>query len=135
MEIIDGADDSLQLFDKANAFLVMYWIDSVESFQEAKRRLQLIKKHKMDDWNEMMLPFHLIICGNKMDLGAYRQVPYKEGAALGKEWNCSFVETSAKMVDANVSEPFYQLARMFMDSRNSKDIDNRRFSSCSCMVL
>ena len=41
------------------------------------------------------IPF--VIVGNKVDLHAQRQISTADGAKLAKEWQCGFVEVSAKL--------------------------------------
>ncbi|CDI98235.1 Ras protein Rap 1b [Echinococcus multilocularis] len=52
----------------------------------------------------------IVLVGNKCDLEDARAVGKEEGQKLARQWNCSFMETSAKS-KINVSEVFYDLVR------------------------
>jgi GTPase SAR1 family protein len=50
-----------------------------------------------------------ILIGNKSDCQDQRVISYEEGAALAKEYNINFFETSAKQ-DLNVEKAFITIA-------------------------
>ncbi|XP_038643207.1 GTP-binding protein Rit1-like [Scyliorhinus canicula] len=72
-------------------FIICYSITDRRSFQEAVEFKQLIYRvrHTYD------IP--VVLVGNKTDLGNLRQVSKEEGAALSREFNCPFFETSAAL--------------------------------------
>uniref|UniRef100_UPI00398F4EEB GTP-binding protein Rit1-like n=1 Tax=Pristiophorus japonicus TaxID=55135 RepID=UPI00398F4EEB len=72
-------------------FIICYSITDRRSFQEAVEFKQLIYRvrHTYD------IP--VVLVGNKSDLCNLRQVSKDEGAALAREFNCPFLETSAAL--------------------------------------
>lgn len=50
----------------------------------------------------------IVLVGNKCDLEDERAVGKEEGQKLARQWNCTFMETSAKL-KINVSEVSYFL--------------------------
>ena len=47
----------------------------------------------------------IVVVGNKSDLHIQRQVTAEEGKALQQEWNCAWIETSARH-NENVAKAF-----------------------------
>lgn len=72
-------------------FIICYSITDRRSFHESLEFKQLIYRvrHTHD------IP--VVLVGNKSDLGPARQVSKEEGAALAREFNCPFYETSAAL--------------------------------------
>ncbi len=60
----------------------------------------------------------LILVGNKTDLENERAVSREAGQALASQWNCPFVETSAK-IRANVTE--VKKTKQSLSSQNKFD--------------
>ena len=60
----------------------------------------------------------VMIMGNKADLYQKREVTYEEGAALAKEYNVPFMETSAKS-GLNVNDGFLKMAKAIYDKQKS----------------
>lgn len=85
-------------------FLLVYSITSKSSFEEIATFHQQILRVKDKDY------FPIIVVANKCDLETERQVTSQEGRDLAKEWQCRFIETSAKQ-KINVDESFYNLVR------------------------
>jgi len=52
----------------------------------------------------------MVLCGNKCDIPAEREVSTDVAKELARQWNIPFFETSAKE-RINVEEAFYQLVR------------------------
>jgi len=74
----------------------------------------------------------LVICGNKCDLDAERQVSKTEGQDLAKGFDCPFLETSAK-ARINVEEGFFALVREIRKQNNTgtgKKKDNKKKPGC-----
>ncbi|GAA97719.1 uncharacterized protein L969DRAFT_106098 [Mixia osmundae IAM 14324] len=80
-------------------WVLVYSIASRASFN----MLRVIRDKILDARGEETIP--LVIVGNKLDLETQRQVPKEEARKLAQEWNCVFIETSAKDND-NVAKVF-----------------------------
>ncbi|CAN6666359.1 ras-like protein 1 [Trichomonascus vanleenenianus] len=93
-----------QYMRTGEGFLLVYSITSRSSFEEVAAFYQQILRVKDRD------QFPVVIVGNKSDLETERQVSYEEGMQLARQFNCKFIETSAKH-RINVEEGFYQLVR------------------------
>lgn len=80
-----------------NGYVLVYSISSKSSFDMIK----IIRDKILDFTGLETVP--CVIVGNKTDLNIQRQVSTEEGKELAQQWNCPFVETSAKH-DENVCE-------------------------------
>lgn len=91
-----------------NGYVLVYSISSKSSFDMIK----IIRDKILDFTGLETVP--CVIVGNKSDLNIQRQVTTQEGLELAQQWNCPFVETSAKH-DENVCKylPFYECPRKF----------------------
>lgn len=78
-----------------NGYVLVYSISSRSSFDMIK----IIRDKILDFTGLETVP--CVIVGNKTDLNIQRQVSTQEGQDLASQWNCPFVETSAKH-DENV---------------------------------
>lgn len=93
-----------QYMRTGEGFLLVYSIDSRQSFEEIRTfQQQILRVKDRDD-------FPIIIVGNKCDLESDRVVSEAEGRAMAQQFKCSFMETSAKK-RVNVEESFYELVR------------------------
>ena len=100
-----------------HGFVLVYSITSQATFEdihgyyERIMKVKDIETHVGKDSNEFRWWWHffvqgkppLILVGNKTDLEAERTVSREAGQTLANQWNCTFVETSAKS-RANVTE-------------------------------
>ncbi|CAG8774490.1 6507_t:CDS:2, partial [Cetraspora pellucida] len=93
-----------QYMRTGEGFLLVYSITSRNSFDEISTFHQQILRVKDKDY------FPTIVVANKCDLEMERQVSGQEGRELAKNFNCRFIETSAKQ-RINVDEAFYNLVR------------------------
>lgn len=93
-----------QYMRTGEGFLLVYSIDSKQSFEEIRTFQQQILRVKDKDY------FPIIIIGNKCDLEQDRVVSKEEGMALARSFGCKFMETSAKQ-RINVEQGFYELVR------------------------
>ncbi|KAL2918254.1 GTP-binding protein [Polyrhizophydium stewartii] len=95
-EIIDTAgQDEFSLLNSKHAigihgYVLVYSIASRQSFEICKILRDKILDFTGIDW----VP--IVLVANKVDLHAQRQVPTEEAQAIAAEWNCSYIETSAK---------------------------------------
>jgi GTPase SAR1 family protein len=77
----------------------------------------------------------LILVGNKKDLADERQVGVEETDVVSAELGCGYVETSAKD-NTNIDQVFGEiLARSFGGCSSSKEIEEKRSSSRTLMLL
>ncbi|KAF2078280.1 hypothetical protein CYY_000372 [Polysphondylium violaceum] len=112
--IIDGKEIKLEIMDTAGqeeyssgvqdksirqgeGFVCVYSITSRESFQKIKDLRERVVWAKDQD----KIP--MIIVGNKADIEKERQVSTAEGKALAAEFDCQFIETSAK-TNSNIQQ-------------------------------
>ncbi|KAI8322889.1 ras-domain-containing protein [Martensiomyces pterosporus] len=93
-----------QYMRTGEGFLLVYSITSRNSYEEMPTFQQQILRVKDRDY------FPMIICANKCDLEAERQVGAQEGQEMARAFGCPFLETSAK-TKVNVDEAFYTLVR------------------------
>lgn len=93
-----------QYMRTGEGFLLVYSITSRQSFEEIQQFEQQILRVKDKDY------FPIILVGNKCDLEGDRMVSREEGAALARQFNCGFIETSAKS-RVNVDNAFFELVR------------------------
>ncbi len=97
-----------QYMRTGEGFLLVYSIISRSSFDEIKTFHQQILRVKDKDW------FPVVLVANKSDLEAERVVSQQEGQELAKQFNCQFLETSARH-RTNVDESFLALVRAIRD--------------------
>ena len=101
-----------QYIHLAEGFILIYSITSRESFDNLGFHYNKIKDIKDNE------PTALVLVGNKCDLQTQRQISKEEGEELAKEFNCPFVEISAKE-RRNIDESFSQLMRIMKENRNN----------------
>lgn len=78
------------------------------------------------------VPF--ILVGNKVDLAHLRKVSSSEAQALASEWNCPYIETSAK-TRHNVEQVYTVLMRQIRDRKlKQQNSSNPEKNSC-CVIL
>ncbi|KZF23156.1 ras small monomeric GTPase [Xylona heveae TC161] len=95
-----------QYMRTGEGFLLVYSINSRQSYEEISVFQQQILRVKDKDY------FPMIVVGNKSDLEMEggREVSKQAGEELARQFNCSFIETSAKL-RINVDEAFHNLVR------------------------
>jgi small GTP-binding protein len=98
---------------KGHAFLLVYSITSKQSVEELKPIYKDILDIKGKD---EIKNTPIILIGSKCDETTNRDVPTSLGVQLAQDWQCVFMETSAKN-NHNVKEAFQDLLRY--DTRNS----------------
>ncbi|KAL0215969.1 hypothetical protein P9112_008153 [Eukaryota sp. TZLM1-RC] len=135
LEIMDTAGqdeyDSIreQYLQGGNGFLLVYAIDSQESFDKAvSLRDQILSLQNRQD-----VP--IVLVGNKCDLEDARAVTNDEGKLLAEKFGCEFFETSAKE-EVNVDEAFYALVRAVMNDSSLKPLasqSGKKKSFCSIL--
>ncbi|XP_045141685.1 ras-like protein family member 12 isoform X2 [Echinops telfairi] len=91
----------------AHAFLVVYSVDSRQSFEGGSRYLELLALHA----RETQRGFPAVLLGNKLDMAQHRQVTKAEGTALAGRFGCLFFEVSACLDFEHVQHVFHEAVR------------------------
>ncbi|KAF2871744.1 ras family-domain-containing protein [Massariosphaeria phaeospora] len=137
-----------QYMRTGEGFLLVYSITDRQSFEEIMTFQQQILRVKDKDY------FPMIVVGNKCDLEGERQVSTQEGQNLARQFDCKFIETSAKS-RINVDNAFYDIVREIrkynkeMSSytgapsggapngmgKMGVDDDHEKKSCCGCVVM
>lgn len=126
LEILDtaGTEQFASMRDlyikNGQGFLVVYSITSLQTFQDIRSMKDQITRVKGTD----RVP--ILLVGNKLDLDHQREVRSQEAQTLAGQWNCPFLEASAKNTQ-NVNEVFIEIVR----EMNSSPARNRG----GCCVL
>ncbi|KAJ8722849.1 hypothetical protein PYW07_004029 [Mythimna separata] len=126
---VDGIKVKLQIWDTAgqerfrsvthayyrdaHALLLLYDVTNKISFDNIRAWLGEIREYAQDDVVIMLL-------GNKSDSGLERAVRREEGQRLAREYQVSFMETSAK-TGLNVEAAFAHVARSLVAKANPVD--------------
>lgn len=105
----------------------MYSIASRQSFEMVSILRDKILNFTGMNW----IP--CVLVANKVDLHPQRQVSSEEGQKLAQEWNCAFIETSAKH-NQNISRIFDQMLNEIEKNNSSNGSDSQSASS-SCIIL
>ncbi|XP_004588818.1 GTP-binding protein Di-Ras3 [Ochotona princeps] len=88
---------------RGHAFVLVYSVAKKETLDELKPFYDLIRRIKGSSLHK----FPVVLVGNQSDQ-SYRELSASDGAARAQEWNCAFLETSAK-TEFNVQELFHML--------------------------
>ena len=106
-----------QHFQDASGSLIVYDISKKKSFNKIEKWINEIKEKS---------PHHCInvLIGNKSDLNGKREVDFEEGVNLGKKFNFTFYECSAKTGN-NIAIAFESLCNSIIARRNEGDIEER----------
>src|SRR4051812_26300736 len=111
----------------SDGFLCVYSVTDEQSFNEVRSLHDHILRLK----DVESVPF--VLAGNKCDLNNVREVPQEKGEALAKEWNCKFLETSAKS-GINVIEIFHELVREVKEWKKTHFVETASTKS-RCLLL
>eukprot|EP01084_Bolivina_argentea_P159079 277073_1 len=96
LEIIDTSGQNEyksqqeETFISGDIFVIVYSINDLESFEYAIT----VRNHIFDIRHKN--PFPLLLVGNKFDMNECVKIITDKGQQLAKQWNCGFLETSAK---------------------------------------
>ncbi|CCH43867.1 Ras-related protein [Wickerhamomyces ciferrii] len=93
-----------QYMRTGEGFLLVYSVTERESYNELLTFFQQILRVKDSE------DVPVLLVGNKSDLTEERSVSFEEGEKLAKQFNCKFLETSAKQ-GINVDNAFFDLVR------------------------
>ncbi|ORY93482.1 small GTPase superfamily [Syncephalastrum racemosum] len=142
--VLDGQECQIDILDTAGqeeyaairdnyyrsgeGFLCVFSVCEHESLEHTQEfRDQILRV--LDDET---VPF--ILVGNKVDLAHLRKVEPSEASALATEWNCPYMETSAK-TRQNVEQVYTLLMRQIRDRKvKSQKSSNPDKDSC-CVIL
>lgn len=116
-------------YRSGEAFLCVFSITETQSFKNTTDFRDQICRVLDDE----TIPFLLV--GNKADLGG-RQVTAREAELKAKEWNCEYVETSAK-TRQNVEEIYTKLLRLVRDRKLAQEAKNptSKKKKGGCIIL
>ncbi|XP_014774803.1 ras-related protein Rap1 isoform X3 [Octopus bimaculoides] len=140
---VDGQQCMLEILDTAGTeqftamrdlymkngqgFLLVYSITAQSTFNDLQDLREQILRVK--DTNDVPM----LLVGNKCDLEDERVVGKDQGTNLARQFNCGFLETSAKS-KINVNEIFYDLVRL-INKKNPEKKDRGRKKSSNCVLL
>jgi Ras-related protein Rap-1A len=139
---VDGQQCMLEILDTAGTeqftamrdlymkngqgFLLVYSITAQSTFNDLQDlREQILRVKDMDE-----VP--MILVGNKCDLEDERVVGKDQGQGLARQWNCTFLETSAKS-KINVNEIFHDLVRQI--NKKNPDVKSKPKKKGGCSIL
>ena len=135
LEILDtaGQDDYQSMIETwinfGSGFLLVYSIDDVESFVEAKKKYEKLVTIKGRE------PFSCILVGNKCDLGKdLRKVSKKEAEEFAKSKGIPFMEASA-LTTINVKESFKKVTHDLLTLTQKKEKNNGVFGKVCCVIF
>ena len=97
---------------KCQAFMIVYSVDSVESLEVAKQKIEEIKNIK-----GRSVP--CVLVGNKKDLENQRQITFEAGLQTAVQYGCAFIETSASE-DRDVDDAFLSLVKKIEFTEEAK---------------
>ena len=97
--------------------MIVYSINSSDSFDEAKKHLEFCCGGKSKEKKRS----EVILVGNKCDLPK-RTVSLEEGLALAREWSIPFFETSA-LNGERVFEAFETISQQIYDPTRARKVD------------
>ncbi|XP_066581571.1 ras-related protein Rap1 [Prorops nasuta] len=136
---VDGQQCMLEILDTAGTeqftamrdlymkngqgFVLVYSITAQSTFNDLQDlREQILRVKDTDD-----VP--MVLVGNKCDLEDERVVGKDQGVNLARQFNCSFMETSAK-AKINVYDVFYDLVRQINKKSPEKKMKQKKKSLC-----
>lgn len=129
LEILDtaGTEQFTAMRDlymkNGQGFVLVYSITAQSTFNDLMDlREQILRVKDTDD-----VP--MVLVGNKSDLEEERVVGKDQGHSLSKQFNCSFLESSAKL-KVNVNEIFFDLVRQINRRTPTNKKDKQRKGLC-----
>jgi GTPase KRas protein len=135
LEILDtaGQDDYQSMLETwinfGSGFVLVYSIDDVESFIEAKKKYEKLVAVKGKE------PFSCILVGNKCDLGdELRKVPKKEAEEFANSKGIPFLETSA-LTKINVKETFAKVSHDLLEKTQKRETIGVMGKVCGCEII
>ncbi|KAJ2962286.1 hypothetical protein NQZ79_g2503 [Umbelopsis isabellina] len=142
--VLDGQECQIDILDTAGqeeyaairdnyyrsgeGFLCVFSVCEHESFEHTQEFRDQIGRVLDDE----TVPF--ILVGNKVDLEHLRRVSSNEASALASEWNCPYVETSAK-TRQNVEQVYTQLMRKIRERKETLQRAEAKSKKGKCLIL
>ncbi|KAI7866650.1 small GTPase superfamily [Spinellus fusiger] len=142
--VLDGQECQIDILDTAGqeeyaairdnyyrsgeGFLCIFSVCEHESFEHTQEFRDQILRVLDDD----TIPF--ILVGNKVDLGHLRKVASSEPQQLAQDWNCQYIETSAK-TRQNVDEIYTVLMRNIRDRKEQLSVSDAKSKKGRCVIL
>ncbi|KAG2188791.1 hypothetical protein INT44_003930 [Umbelopsis vinacea] len=142
--VLDGQECQIDILDTAGqeeyaairdnyyrsgeGFLCVFSVCEHESFEHTQEFRDQIGRVLDDE----TVPF--ILVGNKVDLEHLRRVSSNEATALAAEWNCPYVETSAK-TRQNVEQVYTQLMRKIRVRKETLQRNEAKSKKGKCLIL
>ncbi|XP_022647891.1 GTP-binding protein Di-Ras2-like [Varroa jacobsoni] len=109
---------------KGHAFILVFSVTSKQSLEELKPIYNVIREVKSGETEQ--IPIMLV--GNKSDEESCREVDASICESLSKQWQCGYMETSAKN-NTNVKELFQALLEMEKRRNMSLQLDGKKTRS------
>ncbi|CAO3591707.1 unnamed protein product [Absidia cylindrospora] len=142
--VLDGQECQIDILDTAGqeeyAAIRDNYYRSGEGFlcifsvceQESLEHTQEFRDQILRVLDDETVPF--ILVGNKVDLAHLRKVSTSEAGALAQEWNCQYVETSAK-TRQNVDQVYTMMMRQIRDRKMKQQTMNNPDKDSCCVIL
>ncbi|KAG0360379.1 hypothetical protein BG005_010854 [Podila minutissima] len=115
-------------YRSGEGFLCVFSLCEHESFMHTQEFRDQISRVLDDD----KIPF--ILVGNKADLVQLRKVSVEEAKARAAEWQCPYMETSAK-TRHNVEQVYSALLRMIRERKLGAKHRERKGKKGKCLLL
>ncbi|KAF9326329.1 hypothetical protein BG006_010217 [Podila minutissima] len=115
-------------YRSGEGFLCVFSLCEHESFMHTQEFRDQISRVLDDD----KIPF--ILVGNKADLVQLRKVSVEEAKARAAEWQCPYMETSAK-TRHNVEQVYSSLLRMIRERKLGAKHRERKGKKGKCLLL
>lgn len=139
---VDGQQCMLEILDTAGTeqftamrdlymkngqgFVLVYSITAQSTFNDLQDLREQILRVK--DENDVPM----VLVGNKCDLEEERVVQKDHGIGLSRQFNCAFMESSAK-AKINVNDIFYDLVRQVNKKSPEKKTNKKKKSICKIL--
>ncbi|SCV74599.1 BQ2448_7628 [Microbotryum intermedium] len=116
-----------------DGFVLVFSLSSMESVSELQNIREQIHRIKEAE-SRIRVP--LVLCGNKCDLGAERQVPRDVAVGLSRAWGgVPYYETSARK-EINIQEVFEDVVRQMIQAGvGTKSRDRGSKHARKCVVV
>ncbi|KAL0079995.1 small GTPase superfamily [Phycomyces blakesleeanus] len=115
-------------YRSGEGFLCVFSVCEQESLEHTQEFRDQILRVLDDD----TVPF--ILVGNKVDLAHLRKVTASEASSMAQEWNCQYIETSAK-TRHNVEEVYTALMRQIRDRKLKQNNAGGDEKDSCCIIL